>query len=79
MRPFSCSTQYADWQVSNCALCIKFNSEDGTKSCELDQALAEALFGNGEVSDEVAKAIGAYEGNKEYLWICPSRVKIKRV
>jgi hypothetical protein len=73
MRPFHCGSQYADWIERNCNRCWKSMNETRKGSCSLDRALATACFGDGEISDEVAKRIGAPDDCTVYGWDCPER------
>jgi hypothetical protein len=61
-HPFSNGTQWLDWQASNCDRCTKQNN------CQLIDALNVAYFGDGSVSDKIAKRL-AYAPGK-YLWQC---------
>lgn len=73
MRPFSNGCQYLDWQARNCERCKKFDPENIDNSCIFDQALGDALFGDGEISDEVAEKIGTKRGEDRYTWDCPAK------
>jgi hypothetical protein len=72
IRPFSNGTQYVDWQLNNCESCQLFDEDNIDKSCVFDQALADALFGDGTITHEVANAIG-YD-KESYCWKCISKV-----
>ncbi len=63
-RPFSCGTQFIDFQAANCCRCTK-HSDDASK-CEIDNALLFAQFGDGSVSADIAERMG-------YLDNCPPR------
>jgi hypothetical protein len=76
MRPFSCGSQFADWETRNCYRCKKFNPDDINKSnCDLTLALGDAFLGDGEITDEVAKRIGAAD-SASYGWDCPERATL---
>jgi hypothetical protein len=72
MRPFSCGSQFADWESRNCDRCKKFNPDDINKSeCDLTLALGDAYLGDGEITEEIAKRIGFVPG--AFSWDCPER------
>lgn len=74
VRPFSNGTQYADWSDSNCARCTKgvhrLNDETAWPTCELEAALLEACFGDGEIPLATAQRIGMRENEGRYVWPC---------
>jgi hypothetical protein len=61
-RPFSCGTQYLDWQNNNCCQCRKYLvSSDGEVQepyCELEYAIAIACICDGTISGEHADRLG---------------------
>ena len=71
-RPFSTGSQYGDWSGRNCDSCKKgFNRKKDVFRCEWEMVLCRAYIYDGQVTEEVAKAIG-YFGNEEcYIWECP--------
>ncbi len=74
-RPFSCGSQFGDWQNSNCCRCTKFNPE-GLGDCEIDKALLHAMFEDGSVSTEIAERMGYLDNSPprqdgfSYNWQC---------
>ena len=78
--PFSCGSQYLDWQVSNCGRCKKAASLEDVKAdkftCEIERAIGVACISDGTVSAEIAQRMGYIDNNppktKEfsYLWQC---------
>ena len=69
--PFSCGSQYASWCERNCHVCTKFNEHNSNESCEIDQALLLAEFGDGSVTDEIYTRMNAQA--EAYTWDCPER------
>jgi len=66
ITPFSCGTQFGDWQERNCENCNKFDSDNPDNSnCEIDEALLIAYFDDGTVSAEIAKRMG-YTDKEDY-------------
>jgi hypothetical protein len=69
-RPFYCGSQYADWEETNCMECRK-----GTImppfTCDIQEALLEACFTNGEISDSLWRRMGHDEKGHLYVWRCP--------
>lgn len=72
VRPFSCGTQAADWQCSNCERCTKNTPpENGMPTCEIQYAICEAWFGDGTVSEQIARRMGIMPDNLFALvWQC---------
>ena len=68
VRPFYCGTQCADWRISNCERCKKFDYDN--PKCEIDIAIAQAQFGDGTFTPEMAKRMGWTNDCKEYIWMC---------
>jgi len=75
IRPFSCGSQYADWEDYNCCQCAKYPPEDQWQSlagraamCPIALAMGEAYF-TGEIADEIARR-AAYPGPGRYNWRC---------
>lgn len=74
-QPFSCGSQFLDFQNSNCCRCTKYNPE-GIGKCEIDNALLEAQFGDGSVSAEIAERMGFLDNSPprqegfSYNWQC---------
>ena len=75
VSPFSCGTQFADWIDRNCMRCIKYNPEEATGECEIDDALISAYLGDGEVTEEIAERMGYRSAANLYTWDCPERVE----
>lgn len=75
IRPFSCGTQFIDWQNSNCCRCTKYNPE-GIGDCEIDKALLYASMGDGSVNEEIAERMGYLDNSPprqegfSYNWQC---------
>lgn len=69
-RPFSNGSQYCDWDSRNCCNCIKYSTTDPDK-CEIQNALSEACFGDGTVTEDIAKRMGYMEHKNSYNWRCP--------
>lgn len=72
MRPFSCGSQAEDWMGANCDRCTKGASDTQDVCCPIQIALLDAWFGDGEITDEMAKRCGADVAHlKHYNWPCP--------
>lgn len=52
IRPFSCGTDFMDWQDSNCAQCV------ASGGCALETAIALAYVGDGQMAKEAVVLIG---------------------
>lgn len=68
-RPFSNGSQFGDWQSSNCFRCKKYN-EDYRLSCPIDVAIGMAYIGDGTVSEDIYKRMGADSNINAYVWMC---------
>lgn len=79
VQPFSNGSQYGDWQDRNCTGCWKSSTNrDPDKpfhrfNCQIDKALGEAYWGDGQVSDEIANRMGLDPKSEAYTWQCPER------
>jgi hypothetical protein len=72
VRPFSCGSQGADWQASNCNRCKKRIPDDGDYTqfkCEIQKSLGDAYMTDGTVSAEIGRRMG-YD-RQFYGWQCP--------
>ena len=70
-KPFPTSNQYADWSSRNCGSCRKgFDQNHGKFRCDYECNLAYAYCGDGQVTEEVAKAIGYLDSEGCDLWQC---------
>ena len=79
MRPFSCGTQYMDWEEFNCCHCAKYPADEAWKTeqgragiCPIMLALSEACIGDGQITDEIAARMGYTPS--AYNWRCPEFV-----
>ena len=69
MKPFSCGTQFGDWEAANCERCTKGAPDGGGwPICPIQEELYSAYFGDGEISDITAKRMTLGEGR--YNWQC---------
>ena len=66
---FSSGSQYRNWIVSNCELCTKYDPEDFA-TCEIDEAIRQAYYDDGTVTEAIAKRAGYTEPNQAYVWKC---------
>ena len=84
--PFSCGTQYADWEERNCCHCVKgvFEPEaDGIwrPKCDIQEELSRAAFRDGGVPKGIARRMGYVVNNPpatanfSYSWDCMERVE----
>jgi hypothetical protein len=79
-RPFYCGTQLIDWQEANCCRCKKYSFQtdpatgqtrvplDEDQVCQIEEAIFEAHWGDGQVSDEIASRMGA--NTDAHIWQC---------
>jgi hypothetical protein len=77
VQPFYCGSQFGDWIDRNCSRCSKYDPDEATGECEIDDALGMAYLGDGEISEEIARRMGYDEA--VYSWDCPERVSRLRV
>ena len=73
-RPFHCGSQFGDWVASNCDRCTKDPCGEGDDHkfgrCDIADALAHAFFGDGEVSEDIAKRMNLPGNEKALVWMC---------
>lgn len=76
-QPFSNGSEYMDFRCACCERCAKGDdyrneipySDTRTPSCDIGQALGEACFGDGEVSDEMYQRLyGPIVGTKYEIY-----------
>ena len=73
-RPFSTGSQYADWSARNCGTCkkgFKDRPDQNPFQCEWERALCIASICDGQITQEVARAIGYLDNRDCYIWECP--------
>jgi len=61
IRPFSNGSQYSDWTSSNCDRCTKgyhLQPDGEWPNCDIESALLNAYFDNGEITTEIAERMG---------------------
>lgn len=77
MRPFSCGSEFQDWQTPNCERCAK--SRMDMSGCQIELAMMNACFGDGEITDEIAERAGTNQslGNGAIVlgWPCKEFVQ----
>ena len=71
--PFHCGSQFADWLGRNCDGCVKYDPEEATGECEIDEALGVAFLGDGSVSVEIGRRMGAIGNELALTWDCPEK------
>lgn len=77
VRPFSCGTQFMDWNSRNCRGCIKYDERDASRQkCEIDWAFGTAFLGDGTISEEIAERSGHNANQDAFVWDCPERVAV---
>jgi hypothetical protein len=81
IRPFSCGTQFLDWQDANCCRCKKYSYQtdpatgktreplDVSEVCPVELALCESAYGDGTVSQEIGRRMG-FTDPLAYSWPC---------
>ena len=75
ISPFSCGTQYMDWEAANCLRCKKsVDVNDDVFVCDIQEALGLACIGDGYVTDDIARRMGYFDNNGKgsfaYCWKC---------
>ena len=71
-RAFSTGSQYADWSSRNCDSCKKgFDKKRSKFRCDYEFALGAAYCGDGQITEEVARAVGCLDNKGCYIWECP--------
>jgi len=71
MRPFSGGSQCRNWISSNCDRCAKGAHRlgpDALPDCEIELAIGEAYFDDGNITDTIAARMG--DGAGRYCWKC---------
>jgi len=78
IRPFSCGTEFADWENHNCAQCANTGQQSMSEggeyvwgTCELEDALTIACIGSGLVPELLAIEYGW--GHDPGYWVAPPR------
>ena len=57
IRPFSCGSEFGDWQYRNCEQCKQYD-EDVKRTCEYDRELGLAYCTDGLIRKETAEKLG---------------------
>ena len=77
VRPFSNGFEYEVWQEANCERCVKAQTYDadtgiyGPFTCDIEEAVALACIGSGEITAEIAARMGWSVVNIAVLgWPC---------
>ncbi|MCC6591581.1 MAG: hypothetical protein IT168_33145 [Bryobacterales bacterium] len=77
LYPFYCGSQSADWKTWNCTNCQKgYDYQAEAWRCDLEQKIDEAYFGDGSVSEGVARRMGYLENRERHNWPCGELVEI---
>ena len=72
IRPFSNGTEFEMWDERNCQICRNYNSDElafHNCECHISDAFSDALFGFGEVDENIVNLIGFNE--RHFLKDCP--------
>lgn len=77
--PFANGSEFGDWCASNCDKCAKAADPDSGRAstCSIFDALHEAFFSDGTVSEEIAERMGSLDHRPPraagfyYGWPCP--------
>ena len=65
--PFSNGTEFECWDDRNCDRCVKGAGNNGDALvCPIEEALTEALFGDGEMRFEMAARMGLHERERTH-------------
>ncbi|MHB0967422.1 MAG: hypothetical protein ACYC36_13315 [Bellilinea sp.] len=68
--PFSSGTQFADWTENNCRRCKRYGTKPDPEKCEIDFAFGDAFWGDGSVSEDIAKRMGYLDNQRSLVWRC---------
>lgn len=73
-RPFSSSSQAADWFALNCDRCALSNAYREAGACDIEQALALAYLDDGTVDPAIARRMGYLKPDGTtsgaHVWMC---------
>jgi hypothetical protein len=76
IRPFSCGSEFADWEANNWDRCQKgYDEEKSRYQCSLERALGVAYIDDGKIDIAIAKRLGLPA--TETIWRCPEFEKKK--
>lgn len=53
--PFSNGTEFLDWNCTNCCRCVRGGEDGQGAGCDIADALQDARFGDGSISEEISK------------------------
>jgi hypothetical protein len=74
VRPFSSGSEFSFWTHRNCHSCRKYNgAEWNPGDCEIEFALALAYFGEGVITEEMARRAALPVPYPDGDGICPER------
>ena len=73
--PFANGTQFLDWEGANCGQCWK--STPSASRCAIESALANAMRGDGSVTERIARRMGYLDHRIHYCWACPEREAVR--
>ncbi len=86
IRPFYCGTQGADWQTNNCENCHMrgfYRDQKGQNDfewrCDIQRAIDGAYIGDGSVTDEIGRRMGAIGNETAHGWRCPELIEIEPI
>jgi hypothetical protein len=76
-RPFYCGTQSLDWKTWNCDNCQKgYDCTTKTWRCDLEEKIDLAYFGDGSVTEDIARRMGCLGNEGKHNWRCGELVEI---
>jgi hypothetical protein len=85
ISPFSCGSQMGDWETKNCANCHLqgyYRDEqrnDWAWRCDIQKAIGESYIGDGTVSEDIARRMGAIDNETRYGWRCNELICIEPI
>ena len=71
-KPFSTRDFFSEWSSRNCGTCKKgWEERRLIFRCEWQRALNVAMVDDGQITEEVARAIGLLDNKGCTIWECP--------
>ncbi len=71
-KPFATDSQYEDWSSRNCGTCRSGYERKTYKfRCPGEHKLCLAFLHDGQITEDVARAIGYLDSEGCDLWECP--------
>lgn len=72
-KPFRTTQRCREWLLKNCGSCKRgWEERRLIFRCEWERALYVAMVDDGQITEELARAIGYLDSERCDLWECPS-------